>query len=201
MASSNVQRINDLGRIVKPSDAASIITSDEAAADAVRIQAIDTAGGVTIASGTGGVPVSSTGSISATSSQAAATAVNLLASAGGIKLKTALGLYTPITTATQLLSKTSSVTCNADAGIITTVALTDAADASFTFTVGNNRVIGTDSMVLLTPIRTGLGTTGVAHVEVTNIQAASFDVTVTNVGTAVFNSQLKIQFLVLNHSA
>ena len=96
-------------------------------------------------------------------------------------------------TQTQLTSKTTTVVSNSPAGVITTVALTDAADTSFTFTLTNSFIVGT-SVVL--PTVNMNGGNGHAHVEIVP-GTGSATVTVTNIGTAAFNSAIKIGFLVI----
>ena len=96
-------------------------------------------------------------------------------------------------TVTQLTSKTTGVTLSALNGVITTVALTDAADASFEFVVTNTKVT-TASNIQLTPIYAG--TTGAIVTRVKSVANGSFVVLVTNVGTAVLHAVAKVQFLV-----
>lgn len=95
-------------------------------------------------------------------------------------------------TVTQITSKTTEVTLNKPAGVITTVALTDAADTSFQFTLTNS-TIATTSVVQLTAVNSGAG---VAVVTVTSIAAGSAVIRVSNIGTAAFNSLLKIHFTI-----
>lgn len=96
-------------------------------------------------------------------------------------------------TATQATSKTTAVTLNGAAGVVTTVALTDAADAAFTFTLTNSSIAATS--VILTNVNMN-GGNGKAIVNVTP-GAGSATFTVTNVGTAAFNSAIKIGFVVI----
>jgi hypothetical protein len=91
---------------------------------------------------------------------------------------------------TQITSKTTAVRCNAFNGTITTVALTDAANATFNFTF-NNTKIKAISNVQLTGIYTGTGSPSVRLASQTD---GSCVVTVTNEGTAVLNALLKINF-------
>lgn len=84
-----------------------------------------------------------------------------------------------IRTVQQLTSKTTAVNCNAYDSVIQTVALTDAADGSFVFTV-NNTVVQDISAILLSaeyPSLTGnssraitlTGTSGTANVAVNGV--------------------------------
>jgi hypothetical protein len=96
----------------------------------------------------------------------------------------------------QSSSKTTSVTANGYDGIITTVALTDAADTSFNFTVNNDKVQET-STIMLTPIYAG--TTGDVKAVLVSQTKGSFVVKVSNVGVAVLNAVAKIQFKVTHN--
>lgn len=96
-------------------------------------------------------------------------------------------------TVTQATSKTTGVTLNNLSGVITTVALTDAADAGFEFTVTNSKVTSA-SIVLLTSIYAG--TTGKVKADIKSVSNGSFVVVITNVGTAVLNALAKVQFAV-----
>lgn len=98
----------------------------------------------------------------------------------------------------QITSKTTPVKCNSYDGIITTVALTDAADTAFDFVVNNEKVRkstnGSAATVLLTPEYAG--TTGAPIVRLVSVAKGTFTVRVTNVGTAVLNAACKIHFKV-----
>jgi len=94
---------------------------------------------------------------------------------------------------TQLTSKTTAVECNSYDGIITTVALTDALDTSFNFTVNNSKARAV-STILLTPIYAG--TTGNVSVSLVSQTKGSFVVKVANTGVDVLNAVAKIQFKV-----
>lgn len=96
-------------------------------------------------------------------------------------------------TVTQQTDKNTTVIANANAGVITTVALTDAADTSFSFTLTNNRISATSVVIPTVNMNAG---NGHALVEIVP-GAGSATVTVTNVGTAAFNSAIKIGFLVV----
>ena len=93
---------------------------------------------------------------------------------------------------TQITSKTTGVALNVNAGVVTTVALTDAADTSFQFTVTNSLVSAT-SNIQLSVVNSGAG---VAVATVTSIGSGSFVVRVNNAGVAAFNSVLKLHFLI-----
>ena len=96
-------------------------------------------------------------------------------------------------TVTQLTSKTTGVTLSKLNGVITTVALSDAADTGFEFTVTNTKVAAT-SNVQLTPIYAG--TQGVINARIKSVADGSFVVVVTNSGTQALNAVAKIAFVV-----
>ena len=93
---------------------------------------------------------------------------------------------------TQITTISTGVTLNTSNGVITTVSSTLAADASASITVTNSKVLST-SNIHLTCVNAG---GGVALATVTSMTAGSFVVKLTNVGTAAFDSVIKIQFLV-----
>lgn len=96
-------------------------------------------------------------------------------------------------TVTQLTSKTTAVRINSYTGIITTFALTDAAQGAFEFTV-NNKKVRDESTIQLTPIYTGAG---VPVVNLVSKTRGSFVVRVTNVSADVaLNAALSIQMKV-----
>lgn len=95
-------------------------------------------------------------------------------------------------TVTQGTNKTTAVVSNTLNTVITTVALTDAADAAFSFTFTNSKIT-TASCILATANMNG--GTGKALINVTP-GSGSATITVTNVGTASFNSAIKINVLV-----
>ena len=95
-------------------------------------------------------------------------------------------------TVTQITSKTTGVTLNTNKGVITTVALTDAADTSFVFTLTNSNITAT-SHIILTALNSGNGS---AHVEQVSQTAGSAVIKVTNIGTAAFNSLIKINYTI-----
>lgn len=94
---------------------------------------------------------------------------------------------------TQLTSKTTAVESNAGAGTITTVALTDAADTEFSFTLTNSYITATSVVLASVDMNGG---TGKGYVTI-NPGSGSAVITVTNIGIAVFNSAIKISFLVV----
>lgn len=96
-------------------------------------------------------------------------------------------------TVTQITSKTTAVTANVLNGVVTTVALTDAADTSFNFTVNNSKVTATSNVQL-----TGIyaGATGDVKVSLVSVSAGAFVVKVSNVGVAVLNAVAKVGFVV-----
>jgi len=93
---------------------------------------------------------------------------------------------------TQITTKTTTVVANGDRGVITTVALTDAADTSFEFTFTNSKIYST-SVIQLTGLNSG---TGVLNTTITSIGSGSCVIRVENVGVAVFNSLVKIHYLI-----
>ena len=92
---------------------------------------------------------------------------------------------------TQLTSKTTSVIANAYDGIVTTVALTDAADTGFDFTINNEKVRNVSSILLTVEYA---GTTGTPIARVVSYTKGSFVVRITNGGTAVLNAVAKLHF-------
>lgn len=93
---------------------------------------------------------------------------------------------------TQITSKTTGVTSNNLNTVITTVALTDAADTSFSFTF-TNADITTASNIQITCLNSG---NGLPVATVTSIAGGSAVIKVTNAGTAAFNSLIKLHVLV-----
>ena len=94
---------------------------------------------------------------------------------------------------TQITSKTTTVVSNTLSTIITTFALSDAADAAFSFTFTNSKIAATS--IVLPSVNMNSGT-GKANITVTPA-SGSATVTVTNVGTASFNSAIKIGLVVI----
>jgi hypothetical protein len=100
-----------------------------------------------------------------------------------------------ITTAnvTQSSSITSGV--NAEAGVITTVSSTLAADASAVFVVTNSKVLAT-SKVLVSVQYAG---NGIAYATISAIAANSFSVKLYNVhSSAALNAAVSVHFSVIN---
>jgi len=91
---------------------------------------------------------------------------------------------------TQATSKTTGVTLDTHSGVITTVALTDAADTSFTFTLTSAKILA-GSIIQLTPVNAG---NGIVNLSIVSITAGSAVIRVANVGTAALNSLIKIHF-------
>lgn len=94
---------------------------------------------------------------------------------------------------TQLTSATTTVVKNNSRGVITTVALTTAADASFEFTFTNSTIKAT-SVIQLTGLTAG---TGVVHPALVSVGSGTCVIRVTNVGTAAFNALAKIHYTIL----
>jgi hypothetical protein len=97
---------------------------------------------------------------------------------------------------TQLTSKTTAVTANRYEGIITTVALSDAADTGFNFVVNNEKVQNVTNILLTVEYA---GSTGTPIARVVSYAKGSFTVRVINAGTAVLNAVAKIHFKVTHN--
>lgn len=101
-----------------------------------------------------------------------------------------------LATVTQATSITTGVTLNADAGVITTVSSTIAADdssASFTFT---NSFIKSTSVIQLTA---GTAGNGCPYAQITSQTSGSAVLRLYNLHrTAALNNTVKIHFLILN---
>lgn len=99
-------------------------------------------------------------------------------------------------TVTQASSITTGVTLNADAGIITTVSSTIAADdssASFTLT---NSFIKATSVIQLQCLTAG---NGAPYAQITSVSAGSAVIKIFNLSRlAALNNTIKIHFLILN---
>jgi len=95
-------------------------------------------------------------------------------------------------TVTQITSGTTGVTNNSTKGVITTVPLTTAADATFSFTFTNSNIVA-GSVIHLTPQNAGAGT---AFISIASIAAGSAVIKVTNLGTVALNSLIKIHYLI-----
>lgn len=161
------------------------------------------AGNLDLISSTGDVNVTATtGSVVVDGGEAVSDAIQLTASnaAGGITLSTGTGgVNFPKATVTQITSITTSVTVNSTAGVITTVSATLVADASAIFTVNNNRTLAA-SVVLANVANYGgtYSTNGLPTVNVDNVSAGSFDITVFNAhSTNALSGVLEIAFLVI----
>lgn len=96
-------------------------------------------------------------------------------------------------TVTQATSKTTGVTSNTLNTVITTVALTDAADTAFSFTFTNSKITTASNIVSMVNMNSGNGKAIITVVP----GSGSAVVTVTNVGTASFNSAIKIGLVVI----
>jgi hypothetical protein len=97
---------------------------------------------------------------------------------------------------TQATSTSTPVTANGMNGLITCFTSVLAAAGSVTFTV-NNAATDADSIVLV-GISNYSGTTGIPICRVNNcVAGVSFDIVVTNVGSAALNGILKIGFQLL----
>jgi len=95
----------------------------------------------------------------------------------------------------QITSKTTPVKFSGYGAIIQTVALTDAADAEFEFTINNDKIQKV-STIMLTPIYGG--TTGYPVVIVKSQAKGTCVLKVKNVGAAVLNAVMKIQFTLVH---
>jgi hypothetical protein len=96
---------------------------------------------------------------------------------------------------TQSSSITSGVTVNAEAGVITTVSSTLAADASASFVVTNSKVLAT-SKVLVSVQYAG---NGIAYSTISAIADGSFTVKLYNAhSSAALNAVVLIHFSVIN---
>lgn len=96
-------------------------------------------------------------------------------------------------TVTQITSKTTAVASETLNTVITTVALTDAADAAFSFTFTNSKITTASNIVSMVNMVAGTGKAIITIVP----GSGSAVVTVTNVGTAAFNAAIKIGLLVV----
>ena len=100
---------------------------------------------------------------------------------------------------TQITSISTGVTCNAYAGVITTVSQTVAAGAEAEFTVTNSKVSATDVVAVSIKTHTSAGAFDVSVSAVAN---GSFKLRLTNLdGAAAGNNVLVINFVVLKASA
>lgn len=99
-------------------------------------------------------------------------------------------------TVTQLTSASTAVTLNKEAGVITTVSLTNAANASVEFQV-NNSSVKADSVVLATISYDGAVITERPVVSIRDVAAGSFSVTITNFGATTLTAPAAIHFHVI----
>jgi hypothetical protein len=96
----------------------------------------------------------------------------------------------------KVTATTSSVTLNKASGVVTTEALTTAAGAAYTLAITSDKASEGD--IVLTSVTLPPGAHGVpvvSSVRVDNIRRVL--VTITNVGTAAFNSTLNVAFAIL----
>lgn len=101
-------------------------------------------------------------------------------------------------TVTQATSATTAVTLNNVSGSITTVTQNIAAGAEVQFTVNNNKVAATDSIVVNVASGSTGGTTIAA---VTAVAAGSFQITLTNLhATTAETGALVLNFAVIKSS-
>jgi hypothetical protein len=90
----------------------------------------------------------------------------------------------------QATSKTTAVTLNWYNGQVQTVALTDAADTGFVFTI-NNVKARPNCQIMLTPVYSG---NGEPVVRLVSQAKGSFVVSVKNTGTVALNAAVAINF-------
>lgn len=104
-------------------------------------------------------------------------------------------LFTDQGSVTQATNITTGVTLNNRVGTITTVSSTLAADASAIFTLTNSNITATSRIFLSVTYATAA--TGMPYATVSSKTAGSAVIELTNVGTAVLNAVVGIDFLVL----
>lgn len=104
-------------------------------------------------------------------------------------------LFTDQGSVTQATSITTGVTLNNRVGTITTVSSTLAADASAIFTLTNSNITATSKIFLSVTYATAA--TGMPYATVSSKADGSAVIELTNVGTAVLNAVVGIDFLVL----
>ncbi len=98
---------------------------------------------------------------------------------------------------TQLTNITTGVTLNATKGVITTVALTNAAGVvTGPFTVTNSKV--TSSSVIMASVEYATGKTGAPYVIVEGVTNGLFKLKIANGGSAVLNDVVKVHIVVIN---
>lgn len=99
-------------------------------------------------------------------------------------------------TVTQLTSITTGVAIEATKGVITTVALTNAAGAiAGPFTVTDSKVSSTSKVLLNTEYASGK--TGAPFAIVESVSDGSFKIKIANGGSAVLNSVVKVHFSIV----
>lgn len=98
---------------------------------------------------------------------------------------------------TQITSAVTAVTLDNLVGIVTTVALTVAADDDVSFTCNNSTVL-TDDDVLLCSITDYTGSDGLPQVIIDNVVTGSFLLTVQNCGVAALDGAVRISIMVIN---
>lgn len=113
----------------------------------------------------------------------------------GGKVAEMITALTEKSTVTQATSISTGVTINAQSGVITTFALTTAADTDCgSFTVTNNKCYS-NSVILLTVVNSG---TGAPLATVTSVSNGSFIVKLRNVHSATaLNSVLKLNYQII----
>lgn len=94
----------------------------------------------------------------------------------------------------QITSKTTGVTLDTPCGVINTVALSDAAAATFTFTLTSASITG-NSVIFFSCNNTG---NGIAYATQAGQAPGSCTIRLTNIGTAAFNSLVTINYIVFN---
>mgnify|MGYP001568503230 CR=1 FL=1 len=102
------------------------------------------------------------------------------------------------TAVTQATSITTGVTCNAYSGVITTVSQTVAGGAEASFTVTNDKVAATDTVLVSIKTHTSAG---LFFAAVTAVAAGSFRISIANLDAAAGNNVLVINFVVLKAEA
>lgn len=96
---------------------------------------------------------------------------------------------------TQITSDSTGVTVNANTGVITTVALTTAAQAKTIFTVTNS-VVTVDSLISVSAIYDEAAT-GIPVVSISDVANGSFKVIIANAhGTDALNALAKVVFTI-----
>lgn len=99
-------------------------------------------------------------------------------------------------TVTQAGVSTDPVTLNNGSGVITTVALTTAAQTEEAGFVVNSANVAADSVVLASVVSYG-GTQGVPNVRVDSVDEGQFTLVIQNAGSVVLDGTLTIAYTVL----